>query len=31
MQNLRALVSYVELSGVLNLHDDFPKSIREKL
>lgn len=31
VQNLRALVNYVEQGGVLTSHDDVPESIREKL
>jgi hypothetical protein len=31
VQNLRALVSYVEQGGLLTSHDDVPESIREKL
>ena len=31
VQNLRALVNYVEEGGVLNSHDDVPESVREKL
>ena len=31
VQNLRALVGFVEEGGVLKTHDDVPESIREKL
>lgn len=31
VQNLRALVGYVEEGGLLKTHDDVPESIREKL
>lgn len=31
VQNLRALVSYIEQGGVLTLYDNVPQSIREKL